>query len=506
MSRSALSLLALCGGLGAGFAAGFVFAHQGLTSPGFLLAALTVLVLAGLVVLLARRADAGLVARMSAIGAAVGQAEMQRGHEADYVEGIVSALHQSLSRANAVKTGTMALPQPLALVTDAGEIAAASAGLADLDPHLGRGTAFPDFARLAEKGECTLALAGSEYRAVLVPAGDNRGLVSLVPVGTTLPDGVLAGLGEALASGMAAPELVGRLRALGPALAPLVEGLEAMGKGLHLLDGVLAGEAAALKAARGRNDALGARAGALADLVGAYRAGREEEEEIRARLETKLQRIGELIDRHRAMAARLRDAATAARADGAAIGAALEAGHEGAAHATELGLSARRTVSEAVEAARLSNAAATGLGALTAEISELVSAIEDVSFRTNLIALNAAVEAARAGEKGAGFAVVADEVRTLAQRASGTAREIRGLVARGRTQSIDGAEGAAGLEKLIQDLDAHLRNLSGETGKISDALSQGKGALARLDSKAAGIADDADRATGGVHPRTDRRT
>lgn len=56
-------------------------------------------------------------------------------------------------------------------------------------------------------------------------------------------------------------------------------------------------------------------------------------------------------------------------------------------------------------------------------IAQIVKAIDEIAFQTNILALNAAVEAARAGAAGTGFAVVADEVRTLAQRSAEAARE-----------------------------------------------------------------------------------
>jgi len=62
------------------------------------------------------------------------------------------------------------------------------------------------------------------------------------------------------------------------------------------------------------------------------------------------------------------------------------------------------------------------------KISEITAVIDSIAFQTNLLALNAAVEAARAGEQGRGFAVVAAEVRSLAQRSSGSAKEIKRLI------------------------------------------------------------------------------
>ncbi|MEW6219355.1 MAG: methyl-accepting chemotaxis protein [Thermodesulfobacteriota bacterium] len=62
------------------------------------------------------------------------------------------------------------------------------------------------------------------------------------------------------------------------------------------------------------------------------------------------------------------------------------------------------------------------------KIEEMTELINEITFQTNLLSVNAAVEAARAGEHGRGFAVVAEEVRNLAKRSAASAKDIDLLV------------------------------------------------------------------------------
>ncbi|NOQ45529.1 MAG: PAS domain-containing protein, partial [Desulfobulbaceae bacterium] len=62
------------------------------------------------------------------------------------------------------------------------------------------------------------------------------------------------------------------------------------------------------------------------------------------------------------------------------------------------------------------------------KIVEMMELINEITFQTNLLSINAAVEAARAGEQGRGFAVVADEIRDLAKRSGAAAKDIQSLV------------------------------------------------------------------------------
>ena len=101
----------------------------------------------------------------------------------------------------------------------------------------------------------------------------------------------------------------------------------------------------------------------------------------------------------------------------------------------------------------------------SAEISEIITVIDGISFQTNLLALNAGVEAARAGEAGKGFAVVASEVRALAQRSAEAAKDVKTRILSSSNQIGAGVE-------LVNEAGEALQRIIGRIGEISNQVSQ----------------------------------
>lgn len=136
-------------------------------------------------------------------------------------------------------------------------------------------------------------------------------------------------------------------------------------------------------------------------------------------------------------------------------------------------------VQEAIEAMR-------SIEKSSEQITRIIDVIDDIAFQTNLLALNAGVEAARAGEAGRGFAVVASEVRGLAQRASDSAREIKGLIAQSAEHVETGSslvtrtgnslaeivKTASGVQSLMNEISAASREQASGLEEINTGVAQ----------------------------------
>lgn len=84
-------------------------------------------------------------------------------------------------------------------------------------------------------------------------------------------------------------------------------------------------------------------------------------------------------------------------------------------------LSLRTTVSDtAKKMKRLSDS--------SQKITQVVTLIEEIALKTNLLAINAGNEASRAGEQGQGFTVIAEQVGALAEQSVAATKEIAQIV------------------------------------------------------------------------------
>jgi methyl-accepting chemotaxis protein len=487
--RLALSIAALW--LGVMALTGVIAATLGSGAAGQGTIAALVLATLGATLVVATRLDQRDSAMLASVALAAGLSD--RPGEALTMAGIVGRLGKRLERAHHFKSAITALHQPVVVVDDNGLILAASAGAsglvkgpiegATLDLLFGAGY-------LAGGGgapeETMVALGNGRFTVRRLPIATGRYLLELVPAGSYIEDDDLDAFAAALASGQTGFRFEAGAAKTQGALGALNAGLARLDTGLRQLEGLATGGSDMPDALDGP---LGSLATRLHDFSNAMLEQLADERDARSKLEERLAAVGRLLDGFEQKAAHYGALAAAGRDDAGVTGRALTEGGGRLRQARASSRQAQDLLGQAELSVRRTNALVGEIDEMTSDIDKMVQAIEDVSFRTNLLALNAAVEAARAGEKGAGFAVVADEVRQLAQLTNRSARDIRGVVKRGREQSETGVSEAQALQKMIAELDVHLRNLSNETDIVAATLDEGDAALRRLTGRMASFGE-----------------
>ena len=107
-------------------------------------------------------------------------------------------------------------------------------------------------------------------------------------------------------------------------------------------------------------------------------------------------------------------------------------------------------------------------------VKEMITVINEVAARTNMLAMNAAIEAAHAGQYGRGFAVVADEIRSLAEstskNASTISKTLAALAARigdARDVSRETGEAFRSIEEGAHSVSQAFAEISASTEELS---------------------------------------
>lgn len=105
------------------------------------------------------------------------------------------------------------------------------------------------------------------------------------------------------------------------------------------------------------------------------------------------------------------------------------------------------------------------------EIMNILKIIDEISERTNLLALNASIEAARAGEHGRGFAVVASEISRLAEQTATNTRSIHDLLRAAYQAIADGSDQVTQSTHLLNDISSDINRISSDTSEVGGKLS-----------------------------------
>lgn len=167
---------------------------------------------------------------------------------------------------------------------------------------------------------------------------------------------------------------------------------------------------------------------------------------------------------------------------------------------------------EADRHAAATNQIVTSLEETASRIGSVVDIIQSIAEQTNLLALNATIEAARAGEAGRGFAVVAGEVKSLAGQTARATEEIGAQIAAMRAATGTAVSAIGEIRQVVAEMGSAVGSVvtavdeqssatneiarsaqgaSDGTAAVSANIGDVRNAVARTDTAAAGVAEQA---------------
>jgi len=120
-------------------------------------------------------------------------------------------------------------------------------------------------------------------------------------------------------------------------------------------------------------------------------------------------------------------------------------------------------------------------------IGAMVTTINGIADKTNMLALNASIEAARAGDAGRGFSVVAGEVKELAQQTAKATAQIREQikVIQQESETVSTSIGTvteitANINEHAKDAARQIENKSSDVMDVARSIGAVRDALQKL--------------------------
>ncbi len=138
--------------------------------------------------------------------------------------------------------------------------------------------------------------------------------------------------------------------------------------------------------------------------------------------------------------------------------------------ASELATGITAEARQGEESLRQMNESMLTINASSQQMTNIVSIIQDISDKINLLSLNASIEAARAGDAGRGFAVVADEISKLADNTASSVKEIDVLIKTTDGEIRKGLSGVTDVVDRIGRIGAGINSMNGMVEKIAGIM------------------------------------